>query len=302
MQTVPLTNNFGIEVQGLDLARELPATQQDMLRTMLHKHQVLLFRKQALDDKAQIRVLGYFGTVCDEHGDGSYHSYVSNVRANTIVAQGPLLFHQDYVYTQWPLPVQSLYGQEIGGPGVPTTLASCTSAYAKLPSELREQADRLSAVHCVDYSQERKNPPDRVRLLEHNPSLPSTSFPRTTHPVSKVHPVTGDPMLFVSEYFTSHINQLPAQEGEELLQRFFGFLYDPANVYTHNWAEGDLLVWDALAVQHGRASFGQNSRRTLRRVVVSERPISDLFIGVDRTDAFYEFDTKGEKRKLKTHI
>jgi hypothetical protein len=48
-------------------------------------------------------------------------------------------------------------------------------------------------------------------------------------------------------------------------------LYDPAFVFEHEWRQGDVVIWDNLALQHSREAFreGQDGTRDLRRVVVN---------------------------------
>ena len=38
--------------------------------------------------------------------------------------------------------------------------------------------------------------------------------------------------------------------------------------YVHNWAAGDLLIWDNLMLQHARLPFDSNEPRTLRRTPI----------------------------------
>ena len=46
-----------------------------------------------------------------------------------------------------------------------------------------------------------------------------------------------------------------------------------------DWPEergGDLVVWDNIAVQHARTAVANESRRTLRRVTVSEKTLDEI--------------------------
>ena len=62
-----------------------------------------------------------------------------------------------------------------------------------------------------------------------------------THEVLKRHPRTGAPLLFVNEYYTSHILELPPEAGEEVIQEAYALLYGPESIYTHEWRPGDLV-------------------------------------------------------------
>ena len=51
-----------------------------------------------------------------------------------------------------------------------------------------------------------------------------------------------------------------------LLDELFAHLYDPAHMYEHTWQQGDLVVWDNLATQHGRPDVQfEGPARTLRK-------------------------------------
>jgi alpha-ketoglutarate-dependent taurine dioxygenase len=72
--------------------------------------------------------------------------------------------------------------------------------------------------------------------------------------------------------------ELPEAESTALLEELFAHLYRPEHVYTHDWALGDLVVWDNHAVQHSRPEIGVEQARTLRRVCVGERQDVSIFL------------------------
>jgi len=82
-----------------------------------------------------------------------------------------------------------------------------------------------------------------------------------------VHPKTGQKLLFVNEMETDHIAGIAPQESEELIEALFADMYRPEHVLEHWWNEGDLVIWDNLAVQHGRGNVNLDGpERTLRKV------------------------------------
>ena len=279
----PLGNTFGIEVAGADLRDGLDERGRAELRGLLDQHLVVLFRNQQLSDEEHINVLGSFGRVSDERGDGVRNSFVSNVREGGLFGDWPLPFHQDYGTFQATLAsVISLYGYELRGPSMPTMFASLVHGYRRLPAALREQVARLTAVHSVDLTVDTGQVgfEKRVRLLELPEYPPESTHPRQTHPVVKSHSRTGAPMLFLSEMHTSHIEGLDSAHSEALVQRLFAHLYDPACLVTHDWAQGDLLIWDNVALQHGRRPVDRSApveQRTLRRIVICEKSTKEIF-------------------------
>lgn len=83
-----------------------------------------------------------------------------------------------------------------------------------------------------------------------------------------IHPRTDRPILYVSQMMTTHIEGLPADESEQLLDELFAVLYAPDNTLEHHWQAGDLVLWDNLATQHARGVVtGQGPERSLRKVI-----------------------------------
>ena len=73
--------------------------------------------------------------------------------------------------------------------------------------------------------------------------------------------------LYVSQQATIEMLGLSADENETLLEELFGYLYDPSAILEHEWRKGDLVVWDNVAVQHGRGKVTLDGpERTLRKV------------------------------------
>jgi taurine dioxygenase len=74
-------------------------------------------------------------------------------------------------------------------------------------------------------------------------------------------------MLYVSQGMTKEIVGLSADESEDLLEELFQHIYRPENVWQQEWRDGDLVVWDNLAVQHARSDvrFDGPARR-LRKI------------------------------------
>jgi alpha-ketoglutarate-dependent taurine dioxygenase len=95
-----------------------------------------------------------------------------------------------------------------------------------------------------------------VTYRVYEPGLPKDAnplrYPRFSHPVLSPANAAGDIALSVSEAYASHIEGLSKEESEELLQECFATLYAPDNVYEHHWQPHDILLWNNLAVQHGR--------------------------------------------------
>lgn len=268
MRTKLLGPGFAVEVTEVDPSA-LSDADAGQLRSLLDEHGLLVLRCPGLDPAEHLRFVGLFGPIYDEARDSSGLSHVSNVFGS--FPTGRLLFHQDFAFTPHPHPVQSLYAEEVHGPVAPTLFVSNARAYDRLSPTQRAAWADLTAVHARDAT--RKGNIDdefvRVRLLLLPDGDDPARYPRAHHPVLNRHPRTGAPLLFVNEYYTSHILELPPAQGEQAIQDAHALLYAPEAIYSHEWQAGDLVVWDNIALQHARAEVRPETRRTLRRILVN---------------------------------
>jgi taurine dioxygenase len=157
--------------------------------------------------------------------------------------------------------VLSLYGLAVEPPVASTSYVSMGHRWDALPEELRVRVDGLEARHGFDTKYPNRGADDDVAdgFYARPVSL--------VRPVAYRHPRTGRTLLYVSQQATMEIVGLSAEENEELLGELFAHLYAPEHVYEHDWREGDLVVWDNIATQHGRANVVLDGRvRTLRKV------------------------------------
>jgi taurine dioxygenase len=268
METKMVGPGFGMEVTGVEPSQPVAEAEARELRALLDEHGLLVLRCPGLDAEAHARFLGVFGSVFNEVGNGQ--NYVSNVIGE--FPTGRLRFHQDYIGTPYPLEMQSLYAEEVVGEVAPTLFVSALRAYERLTPAQRDALEGLTAVQARDVT--KSGHPDeeltRVKLRETPDGNDEARYPRATHPVIYRHPRTGKPVLFVNEYYTSHINELSAEESERTLQDAFAVLYPAELIYAHQYRPGDLVIWDNIALQHARSAVQPNTRRTLRRMVVHE--------------------------------
>jgi taurine dioxygenase len=270
---------FGVELTAVDLAGTLDDIAGE-LRALLDAHALLLVRDCAIDADALVRLGRVFGRVADDAHDGTFHGYVSNTRADGHLREGRLPFHSDFMFTPCPYPLISLHALEAAPDAAPTRYASTVRAAAQLPPALRARVAALQACNVADFTPEGQAEIRRTRLLQ-LVDAPERLYPRTLHAVIERHPRTGVEFVTVSEYLTSHLVGVDEDEGEELLGELWEVLYAPDNVYEHHWQVGDLVVWDNIALQHGRPEWPVTAARSLRRVCVCEKEYREMLADAD---------------------
>jgi len=275
---------FGAEVRGLDLHNTLTEKDRNRLRGAFDSRGALLFRDVEVTAEDQMALAGILvgGEVPSDRAglDRFAHLYptnVSNRDENGNAPYGSLLFHSDMMWAENPMELLSLYGIDVEQPSVPTIFCSATDAWVRLPDDLRSRIEGLNAVHVTGQQQRGGNTEELLNPIR-------KEVRSTTKPVGFQHPRTGRTILYVSQMMTSEIVGLPPDESEELLEILFSYLYDPDHLWQHDWREGDLVLWDNLAVQHARPTVSlEGPARTLRKVIA---PVPSKSAAVTETPRF----------------
>jgi taurine dioxygenase len=287
VEAIELPGTIGAEVRGVDLRNEIPSDVQEQLRDLFAKRRMLVFHDQDISVEDQVRVVGTLGPVMDEFGDGTHNSLVSNIDPDAFLTiTERLMFHSDRTFTAHPLLGLSLYALELSDAVTPTHYIDLAAGFRRLSPETRARLVTRVATHMADFREVRY--PDVRPLRKRLPDdLPLTSFPRQLHPVVLTHPSTLDPVLMISELMTVWIDDMDREESEQLLDEIFATLYDPAFRYVHRWKPHDLVIWDNLALQHGRDPLNPDERRRLRRVAMGRQNFKGYFekLGEDKNPA-----------------
>jgi taurine dioxygenase len=255
---------MGAEVEGFEPGMPLDEDTIGEMRAAFDDRSVLVFRNLDIDEDMQRFIV--FSLIGEEvpaslKSSDKKPRIVSNKTEHGAAPYGRLLFHCDTMWARRFEPILSLYGVEVEGPTAPTTFASMGDAWDRLPDQLRTRIAGLEARHGFDHQYPNRGGDEDVidTYYEHSRSM--------VRPVVLAHPRTGRMTLYVSQQATIEILGLSGDENEALLEELFGYLYDPSAILAHEWRKGDLIVWDNVAVQHGRGNVTlEGPERTLRKV------------------------------------
>jgi taurine dioxygenase len=255
IETKPL-EPFGVGLD-VDLRVPLAGDDQDEFRRLFAENDLLLLRNQRLTLDDQVRVMGYLGEVlASSEGRGQ-------IRHDNGLKTSALAFHSDLAFSPEPLRAISLHALQVGDTS--TRFASARRAYGRLSDHQRTVLEGTNALHVW--------PTDLG--LRNRDAVVDSRLPRATHPAVWRQPEGGKPILFVCENSTDSLIGFSADESEALLGELFDELYSPDVLLEHHWTAGDLIIWDNLAVQHGRADIGQHGPRILQRVALGRHGLAD---------------------------
>lgn len=246
---------FGIEVEVFP-GSEFGEEQRAALRELYQRDGLIFLRGgKILSKDEQAGFCRIFGPVPRDHHD---IYLVSNTEREGILADLELLFHHDITYVPAPFLAGCLHAVDVS-PGVsPTRYASGFLAYERMPRPLRDRIDGLKAVFVRPRVEDR-----RCRLVD-----AWSGDNCAVHAIVQRQKGSGRPYLFVNSHHTALICGMSEQASDDLLEELFTYLYAPDTVYEHAWTNGDLVLWDNLALQHARAKV-TGGVRTLQRVSVS---------------------------------
>jgi taurine dioxygenase len=281
IQVDPVTPTIGAEISGLDLSRGIDAEAAAEIQRALHEWRVVFFRDQQLSND-QLKQFGRaFGPLTPAHpiADGledhpeiwerSVTEYRVRRTANDSLPPGRQPprdykgWHIDITFVANPNRYSILYGVEIPAYGGDTIFANLVEAYNGLSKPIRGLIDGLQAVHRTSSYDSASRGPRRDGL----PTGPFTAL----HPLVRIHPETGEKLLFLNPGTTSHIIGLKERESQTLLDLLYSELTRPEYQVRLHWRPGTLVVWDNQAVAHaGPIDYSLfTGARTVRRITVA---------------------------------
>jgi len=265
LQVRDLEAPLGALVEGLDTTSELDEETCRRLRRAFDERGLLLFPGVEVDHPFQVWLSEMLIGKDSRSAKGAESApaldnfYISNRKEGAAAPFGRLPFHSDAMWSDDPPRVLSLYAVEVEPPVVPTIFASSVRAWETLPDDLRARVEKLSALHIAGTIKRGDEPGEILEATFERP-------PSRVAPVGYRHPRTGRTLLYVCQQMTREIVGMASQESEDLLEELFAHLYHPANRWEHEWRKCDLVVWDNLAVQHGRVNvLAEGPARTLRK-------------------------------------
>lgn len=245
---------LGVEVH-CDLSQPLSAAQERQLRELFDNHGLLLARGQSLSMSRQQELCALLGPILVREGENGYM---------TNEAGGPssseLAWHSDGAYTNYPFDALSLHAIDVVEGASSTRFVSAERAFETLPATLREV--------LLAHEQE-MIAPHYSRLAERTcDQRQPQALKQGLMPSVYLNPHNGRHCVWVSELQTTHLLDMEWEASRDVLHKVYDHLYAPKNVLEHHWHNGDIIIWDNIALQHMRGNLDGVGKRLLQRVIV----------------------------------
>jgi len=274
IQITPIPSALGAVVTGFDARQPQSAAVIQALKTALHQHLILVFKKQSLSDEQLLAFSSYFGAIfkppadipvlATQAGTGVPPDVVpvSNaVGEGDYTGHGELSPHSDHHWTPQPSSGSLLYAIEIPKDGGATSWYNTVQAYEDLDAATKAEIDQLQLITYNPFLRGRGDPRPKYRFAD-QPIL-GAAFP---HPLVRTHAESGRRGLYLDRDTEVEVVGYDDQRGAALIERLRAHVTQDKYRYEHAWEVGDIVYWDNQVTLHSRTAFPAEQRRLLKRV------------------------------------
>lgn len=271
-EITPLQPSLGAQISGIDLSQPLDKARHAALHAALLHYKVLFFRDQVLTREQHIAFGAAFGdleTHPVEHPE--ILPLVSREFAGKYRQTTDSNWHADTTFRAEPSAASILLQRVSPGLGGDTVFANAVAAYDSLDDETKARIDGLTAIHDTRIFLQFIDSEEKRRALQ-------AQYPPVEHPVVRVHPETGEKLLYVNSVFTREIVGLRPDESKALLARLFDQVKRPEFQVRWSWQPGSIAFWDNRATQHYAVPDYRGDRHMERVTIVGDRPVGPASI------------------------
>ena len=271
---------FAGEVSGIDLTQPLSAGEIGAIHAGMDEYAVLVFHDQRFTDDQQLafsRSLGELeeaiGTslrAANEYRLPTTFADVSNLDQNNkpfarddrrrLFAIGNRLWHSDSSFKMTPAKYSILHARSIPSKGGNTEFADMRAAYDSFDQETKEMIEGLVCEHSQMYSR-------RLLGFTDFSAEEQARFQPVRQSLVRTHPSTGRKSVYLSSH-AGDILGWPRPEALSLLRDLTELATQREFVYSHEWRQYDLVIWDNRRTMHRARPFPSEEPRDMRRTTL----------------------------------
>ena len=273
----PLNTALGAEVIGVNLGDDHSDRAIADLRNGWLRYKILLFRGQDLTVKQQSKFAQRFGKLkIDPQSYPQNTKYPEVICFSNIKVDGKNIgarpdrsfgdaWHSDFSYLIEPAGGSLFYAKEVPERGGDDTwYTNLTKAYDALPEDMKIKINNRRWGYSHSLTKER-------HAHDYKPENKKCELPDVKHPFVRIHPETGQKVLFVGILDTreASVDDMSKEEGTKFLEELKSFATEPQFTYAHKWQPGDCILWDNRCTMHRGSIFPDtNGRRLCYRVTL----------------------------------
>ncbi len=259
IQVNPLTCKIGAELSNVHLGA---AAKDDGLmaeiRALLLQHRVIFFRDQDITRAEHVAFARRFGELEEHPMLGSDQEHPGLVQIYKTPDSPPERnensWHTDATWRDQPPMGCVLRCVECPPVGGDTMWVNMVEAYAQLPEDIKAKIAPLRARHSIEASFGAALPIEKRLALK-------AQYPDAEHPVVRIHPETGEKILFVNGSFTTHFTNYNTPSNVRFgldkapgAAQLLGYLTSQAMIPEYQvrfrWQPNSVAFWDNRSTQH----------------------------------------------------
>jgi alpha-ketoglutarate-dependent 2,4-dichlorophenoxyacetate dioxygenase len=282
----PIPGTFAGEVSGVDITRPVSHPDIVAIEAGMDRHAVLVLHDQHLTDDEQRAFTRNFGKL--EASPGGHIATAAERRlpldmqdaSNLDKDQQPLarddrrrmfnlgnrLWHSDSSYRAVPAKYSLLSGRIVVARGGRTEFADMRAAYDALDAATKADIEDLVCEHSLMFSR------GALGFAEFS-SEEHAMFRPVRQRLVRTHPVTGRRSLFLSAHAGGIVGWL-IPEARAFLRDLVEHATQPEFVYSHEWQQWDLVIWDNRQTMHRVTRFDDTEIRDMRRTTVAGEEVT----------------------------
>ena len=271
---------FAGEVSGIDITRPLTRDEAAAIEAGMDQFGVLVFHDQHFTDETQMAFSRNFGELelatnnlrdSKEQRLGAHIADISNLDANNNVlarenrrrlfSLGTRLWHSDSSFKVVPAKYSLLSARIIPSAGGNTEFADMRAAWDTLDDDLKAECLPLVCEHSQLFSRAQIGFGDFT-------DEERRAFAPVTQRLVRTHPSTGRQSLYLASHAGTIIGW-PIPEARAFLRDLIEHATQRKFVYSHQWKQWDLVVWDNQATMHRSRPFNASEVRDMHRTTVA---------------------------------
>ena len=273
----PLTRHIGGRMTGIDVRKPLTPEEVTAIDAGMDRYAVLVLPGQDITDAQQLAFTANFGAFQEgansterrpelrldpafadvSNLDKEGHKLARDDRRR-MASLGNRLWHSDASFRVVPAKYSILSGRIVVTRGGNTEFADMRAAYDALDAATRAEVEDLICEHSLIFSR------GQLGFEAYKPEELAAMKP-VRHRLVRTHPTSGRKSLFLS----SHIGTIvgwPQPEAMAFIRDLMEHATQPEFVYSHQWTQHDLVIWDNRATMHRVRRYDDlNVVRDLRR-------------------------------------
>ena len=255
---------IGSEIRT-DVETLLSGEKAEVIRDILDKRGVVVFRNLDITDEQQSRIARTLGTPLKEGGgdDGVYKVTLdASINAKADYIRGAFYWHIDGSTQDKPYLGTMLRAVKLSDVGGETEFCNTYAAYDDLPEAEKKAIEDLRVVHSMERSLWYIYPEPSYEQVEAWQKVPTKSCPLVWHHKS------GRKSLLIGAT-ADYIEGMAPEESRKLLVRLREFATRPDYVYRHEWKLGDLVIWSNTGAMHRALPYPADSGRLMIRTTLA---------------------------------